>query len=75
VNTCEDCIAYSAIDFVYHTIGVEFRFPNYPATLDDVPDTVSYFPPTALQDYFEENGWPPEGLFFGKPIDWNEAVK
>lgn len=75
VNTTEDQIGYTSTLFIYHNIGVEIRFFNYPSDLADIPTSISYSRPMDLQEYLQENGWTVMSVQSGKPIEWSDAVK
>ncbi len=74
INTTEDQTGYAGTLFIYHNIGIEFSFLNYPATLSELPDNASYFQPMSFQEYLQESSWNVIGIPFGKPVEWNEAV-
>lgn len=75
VNTTEDQAGYTDTRFVYHNIGAEFSFRNYPTSLNNTPSHIKYFQPMNLEEYLETNEWTALDTYLGKPIEWNDAVK
>ena len=73
-NTKEDQVGYNSVSFIYSTIGMEVRFPNFPTSLGSNANNISYFPSMTVQEFFEKYSWA-EIRFFAQPVEWNEAIK